>query len=62
MTSLRIVSLRSGCPACGVSFPCTPQGNCWCMALPPLQNADMSQESEGCFCPECLKEKIKAQR
>ena len=42
------------CALCAAEMTCTPEGQCWCMALPPVM-ALPAGENAGCFCPECLR-------
>lgn len=44
---------ETDCPACGTTMICTPEGNCWCMALP----ARLAVPKDGgvhCLCPDCM--------
>jgi hypothetical protein len=40
------------CARCGASFACTPEGDCWCMALPP--RLPVPDGPATCLCPRCL--------
>jgi len=46
------------CAACGTSFTCTGDADCWCGAepyrLPMPATADASAD---CLCPQCLRRK-----
>lgn len=46
------------CPGCQQTFDCGLHcsSNCWCTALPPILPA--AQEGTGCYCPQCLQEKV----
>jgi len=40
------------CARCGRPMSCMPEGECWCMELPP--RLPVPDGAAGCFCPECL--------
>lgn len=47
------------CPSCGSQFICGSQienEGCWCSEYPQILPLDITRD---CFCPVCLKEKIK---
>jgi hypothetical protein len=46
------------CPECKQDFTCSIS-NCWCAELPPFM--ELIENAE-CFCPACLKEKLKVAR
>jgi len=60
------MSTSQTCPKCGTTFTCgVAQGesHCWCMDLPSIPKeitAKTAGMSEGCLCPNCLKELAKA--
>ena len=37
---------------------CSPEGECWCMALPPVM--PMPDQPAGCLCPDCLAAAVQA--
>jgi hypothetical protein len=40
------------CARCGAAMTCTPEGDCWCMALP--FKLPMPEAPAGCYCRRCL--------
>ena len=42
------------CTRCGAPMDCTPEGDCWCMAVPP--RLPVPSEPAACLCPRCLDE------
>ena len=49
------------CPACGKPFVCGMAAgleSCWCMEVAVVA-LPASGESAGCYCPECLDQKIR---
>jgi hypothetical protein len=58
---------NSVCPQCGAQFRCGMEGGdseCWCVSLPaflPLPaKADRGPIAASCFCPLCLKARLKS--
>jgi len=51
---------KNSCPRCGKAFHCSKSKKCWCMELdtPPALLERLSDEYEGCLCPDCMKELI----
>ncbi len=48
------------CSQCGRVFPCEADGGrCWCMQGPPGLTLPL-QSGQGCLCPDCLVEALKA--
>ncbi len=47
------------CPGCGKAFTCGMAAGwvrCWCAEQPPLQA--LPDSGKGCYCPDCLREKL----
>ncbi|MDB5362650.1 MAG: Cysteine-rich [Rhodospirillales bacterium] len=40
------------CARCGAPMTCTPEGDCWCMALPA--QLPLPEGPAACFCSKCL--------
>jgi hypothetical protein len=49
---------RLSCARCGASFECGLGGDCWCAAEP--YRLPMSDSSEDCLCPACLRDAAKS--
>ena len=47
-------STETTCARCGAALACTPEGGCWCMALP--RHLPVPAGPAACLCPRCLDE------
>jgi hypothetical protein len=48
--------VEAKCARCGAAMACTPEGDCWCMAVPAVLPVPKPGEPAGCFCRRCLDE------
>jgi len=66
--ALAAASATSICPQCGAGFRCGVEagdGECWCMAMPPLLSVPAKFDvatgaAASCLCPDCLKRRLAA--
>jgi Zn finger protein HypA/HybF involved in hydrogenase expression len=55
----RIDRMQTLCSRCKAVMTCEPGGECWCAGFAPVLPLPGS-ESDGCFCPKCLRDSIAA--
>jgi len=58
------ISRMSQCIRCGAAFFCgiaAGENTCWCMDKPATFSVP-EDEATGCYCPDCLDQKIEEQQ